>query len=166
MPDTVVPIVRRPVRRTSTDVTTKIDLNPGLRKLSIGGDSNTRRSPEQEQEPPRIKKTWSPPKKAVSPKVEKKPAASTLLLSSRDEALPPPAAEPHYTVPSSTTGFPSASKQNLPKLPVARDRVKKTQVSYFQLGFRNVLFITVFCPFFQSSFLLYQGQMKLVTAIG
>ena len=157
MPDTVVPVVRRPVRRTSTDTTTKIDLNPGLRKLSIGGDSNTRRSPEQEQEPPRIKKTWSPPKKAVSPKVEKKPA-STLLLSSRDEALPPPAAEPHYTVPSSTTGFPSASKQNLPKLPVARDRVKKTQVSYFRLGSRNVSFLTVFCFLFFRAVLLYSGS--------
>ena len=148
MPDNLVPIVRRPVRRTSTTLDTKADLVGGVRKLSIGGDSNSRRSPEQ-QSPPRIKKTWSPPKKAVSPKVETRPVLR------RDEELPPPPAEPTYAVPSSTSGFPHADKHNLPKLPIARDRVKKTQVSLlnFILSFFliHLLYMINFYNFFKFS---------------
>ena len=114
MPDTIVPVVRRPVRRTSTTTTeSKVDLTNGIRKLSIGGDSRV--SPEHSS--PRPRRTWTPQKEKDVVKPEKK-----------EEVLPPPI-NPTYEVPSATSGFPPVDKKNLPRLPVAKDRVLKTQVS-------------------------------------
>ena len=131
MPDTIVPIVRRPVRRTSTATQeTKVEsVANATRKLSIGGDTNSRVSPEIAT--PRLRRTWTPsaPKEKVEPaKTEKKEVKKL----KDDEGLPPPAIPPSYSVPSSSnssSGFPAADKKNLPRLTVAKDRVQKSQVS-------------------------------------
>jgi len=90
----------------------------GLRKLSIGGDSNSRTSPELAS-PGRLRRTWTPQK-------EKEPAPKEHKQLFKEEPLPPPVS-PTYQVPSCTSGFPQASKANLPRLPVAKNRVLKSQ---------------------------------------
>lgn len=131
MPDTLVPLVRRPVRRTSTTTETKTDVNSEPRKLSIGGESNTRTSPDR-PDPSRLRRTWVPHKeKDISPREEKKPLIRESNPFKKEEILPPPVS-PTYEVPSfSTGGFPHVNKTNLPPLPVAKNRVQKTQVSNF-----------------------------------
>ena len=131
MPDTLVPLVRRPVRRTSTTTETKTDVNSEPRKLSIGGESNTRTSPDR-PDPSRLRRTWVPHKeKDISPREEKKPLIRESKPFKKEEILPPPVS-PTYEVPSfSTGGFPHVNKTNLPPLPVAKNRVQKTQVSNF-----------------------------------
>ena len=122
MPDNIVPLVRRPVRRVSaTAGETKAEI-AGVRKLSIGGDSNARISPEKHTPSTTgLRRTWTPPKKEVA-----RPEKKSMLS---DEPLPPPPQAPTYEVPENKSGFPPVSKDNLPRLPVAKNRVQKTQVS-------------------------------------
>ena len=130
MPDTLVPIIRRPVRRTSaTADTIKQDVTGEIRKLSIGGDSNSRTSPDR-PDPSKLRRTWTPHKEKESPREEKKsPKEESLRSFSYEEPLPP-TIEPTYEAPH-VPGFPKVSKANLPKLPVAKNRVQKTQVSFY-----------------------------------
>ena len=148
MPDTIVPIVRRPVRRTSTDPVVKPDHVSELRKLSIGGETNkveepARFLPRKEED---VSSKYVPRKtiSSLNKEREKTLSSSSLkssvsstsssrkssLLDDNLGSLPPPVV-PQYEVPSNTTGFPQAPKDNLPKLHEARHKAHKTPVSYF-----------------------------------
>ena len=124
MPDSIVPIVRRPVRRLSTVSSSgdsKIsELSTATRKLSIGGESNERASP------PRLTRTSFLPSK--SPTEERRRA---LISGSGDKsktASPEPEQKKKISADSHNC-FPAANKDNLPALPVCRNRPIKTSVS-------------------------------------
>eukprot|EP00090_Calanus_glacialis_P045528 TRINITY_DN8505_c0_g1_i1.p1 TRINITY_DN8505_c0_g1~~TRINITY_DN8505_c0_g1_i1.p1 ORF type:complete len:260 (-),score=93.51 TRINITY_DN8505_c0_g1_i1:271-981(-) len=119
MPDTIVPIVRRPVRRSSTTTDPKIsDVNNVVRKLSIGGESNSEQS-----SPARLRRTWTP-KESTTPERRRS------LLSPRDDPTPVETPEPQQrsaiSPPRAGNCFPVSKRDNLPSLPVARNRPIKT----------------------------------------
>ena len=143
MPDTVVPLVRRAVRRTSTtpaDPKTEVG-SPGLRKLSIGGETNRRASVEEHPSPSEVRRSWA---KRESPKEEKK--SSTGGFPFAEEALPPAPQPPAYEVPQYKGAYPVVSKDNLPPIQESRHKVPKTEVScteYFltAVGVRHFLLL-------------------------
>merc|ERR1711892_1537239 len=119
MPDTIVPLVRRAVRRSSTTTDPKLsDVNNTIRKLSIGGESNS-----EQASPARLRRTWTPKE---SPTPERRRS----LLSSREEPLqvetPTPVQVIEKTTPRAGNCFPTSKRDNLPSLPVARNRPIKT----------------------------------------
>jgi len=118
MPDTIVPIVRRPVRRVSTTPATEpkvSELSSAKRKLSIGGENNERVSP------PRLTRSFVP---TASPTEERR---RTLISdSSRTPSEPEPTKDIYKDVKGSISGFPVAKRDNLPALPVAKTRPIKT----------------------------------------
>ena len=122
MPDSIVPIVRRPVRRLSTTsdragTSSKVDeLNTATRKLSIGGETNERSSP------PRLTRTSFLPSR--SPTEERRKA----LISGEKSHTVSPEPEPAQSQDLHNC-FPAAKKDNLRALPVARNRPIKTSVS-------------------------------------
>jgi hypothetical protein len=136
MPDTVVPLVRRAVRRTST-TTTAADpktetVSPGLRKLSIGGETNRRASVEEHPSPSEVRRSWA---KRESPKEEKKSSAGG-GFPFQEEALPPPVEAPTYESPYTyKPAFPPVSKDNLPGIQESHHKVPKTEVSSFKFPF-------------------------------
>jgi hypothetical protein len=138
MPDTVVPLVRRAVRRTST-TTTAADpktetVSPGLRKLSIGGETNRRASVEEHPSPSEVRRSWA---KRESPKEEKKSSAGG-GFPFQEEALPPPVEAPTYESPYTyKPAFPPVSKDNLPGIQESHQKVPKTEVSSFKFFFEN-----------------------------
>jgi hypothetical protein len=127
MPDTVVPLVRRAVRRTSTttnDPKTEAGIS-GLRKLSIGGETNRRASVEEHPSPSEVRRSWA---NRESPKEEKKSSPSG-GFPFQEEALPPVVELPTYETPQYKTAFPAASKDNLPPIQESRHKTPKTEVS-------------------------------------
>ena len=142
MPDTIVPIVRRPVRRPSTDAVAvkPSDVTSEIRKLSIGGESNST-SATVTDSPLRYRKTIS----SLNKERERAEAASkvtptssvttsrksSLFDDSELEKIPPPYNPTPYEVPANTSGFPHAPKENLPKLHETRNKAKKTPVSFY-----------------------------------
>ncbi len=158
MPDTIVPIVRRPIRRTSNDPAVKPTEVSELRKLSIGGESNSvsssgltgyaSLSSATADSPLRYRKTIS----SLNKEREKTSLPSSSVTSSApttrksslfDDSelknLPPPITST-YEVPSNTSGFPHAPKDNLPKLHETRHKAHKTSVSFFFI----FLYLTTF----------------------
>ena len=125
MPDSIVPIVRRPVRRLSTTsdragTSSKVDeLNTATRKLSIGGETNERSSP------PRLTRTSFLPSR--SPTEERRKALISGEKSHTVSPEPEPAAS--QSQPDLHNCFPAAKADNLRALPVARNRPIKTSVS-------------------------------------
>jgi len=123
MPDTIVPIVRRPVRRSSTTTDPKVsDVNNVIRKLSIGGETNS-----EQASPARLRRTWTP-KESTTPERRRS------LLSPREDPLPVetptpvPVIEKRATTSPPRAGncFPVAKRDHLPSLPVSRNRPIKT----------------------------------------
>jgi len=118
MPDTVVPIVRRPVRRVSTTPQTEpkvSELSSAARKLSIGGESNSDRI-----SPPRLTRSFIP---SASPTEERR---RTLISDGVPTSVKTRSPEPEIKEKSAISGFPTAKKDNLPALPVAKNRPIKT----------------------------------------
>jgi len=120
MPDSIVPIVRRPVRRLSTTSDragdTKLsELNTATRKLSIGGETNERSSP------PRLTRTSFLPSR--SPTEERRKA---LISGEKSHTLSPEPEPAASQSPDLHNCFPAAKKDNLRSLPVARNRPIKT----------------------------------------
>ena len=119
MPD-IIPIVRRPVRKVAQlpgsdkpEVT-----NAPPRKLSIGGDSNS-----VQASPVKVRRPWAPPKDR-SPLKEKK------VVRPCDESLPPPPKTPTYNIPEFLSSSSFSTPRNPLELPVSKNRVQKTNVSY------------------------------------
>jgi len=117
MPDSIVPIVRRPVRRLSTVSSSgdsKVsELSTATRKLSIGEETNERASP------PRLtRSSWLSSK---TPGEERRRS----LISGEKSKTASPEPEPAKSQDNHNC-FPAASKDNLPALPVARNRPIKT----------------------------------------
>lgn len=137
MPDTIVPIVRRPIRRTSTDTAVKPADISELRKLSIGGETNSTTSSVAADSPLRYRKTISSlnkEKERAAAALVTPPSSSTTPTTTRRSSffddsdlknLPAPIAS-NYELPSNTSGFPHAPKDNLPKLHETRNKAKKT----------------------------------------
>lgn len=123
MPDSVVPIVRRPVRKTSiTPATEPKGPENVARKLSIGGESNDRLSP------PKTTRSWIP---SSSPSEERRRSlisdASSSSSSSQSAPVPSPVASKKEFVEVKTVGgFPITKGDNLPTLPIAKNRPIKT----------------------------------------
>lgn len=132
MPDTVVPVVRRPVRRVSATPDPK-ELAGEVRKLSIGEDSS--RGSQA------LRRTWNAETGRMENKVERK--KSPLLQeekaevkekvevakpSVRREAAEDCAASARPVIKEATaySGFPVVDRASLPALPVARNRPIKT----------------------------------------
>ena len=114
MPDTIVPVVRRPVRRSTTTPpnTTaaqekQVGPDPATapRKLSLGGE------PHGEDNPPRLRRT--PPRSSGYGRPSPTPAPS----------------KPRSPDPAPGNCFPATPRENLPSMPVARNRPIKTSVS-------------------------------------
>ena len=131
MPDTVVPVVRRPVRRVSATPDPK-ELPSEVRKLSIGEESS--RAPE------RLRKTWNAEtgrrgseteitRKSVTPPKEQSKKTEPRTPSVRAEAEEDKATQ--EAPKSAHSGFPAGDRAKLPTLPVARNRPIKTSVSIF-----------------------------------
>ena len=158
MPDTFVPIVRRPIRRTSNDPAVKPTEVSELRKLSIGGESNSvsssglTNSSSLSDSPLRYRKTISSLNKErertslSSSSVT--PAPSIRKASLLDDSDLPPPITSIYEVPSNTSGFPHAPKDNLPKLHETRHKAHKTSVSFFH--FFSLIFLTYRIFFIQN----------------
>jgi hypothetical protein len=131
MPDTIVPIVRRPIRRPSTDAVAvkPADVVSDIRKLSIGGESNSTTTSTVADSPLRYRKTIS----SLNKERERAEATSSATTSRRSslfddselKKLPAPIIS-QYEVPANTTGFPHAPKDNVPKLHETRNKAKKT----------------------------------------
>jgi len=121
MPDSVVPIVRRPVRKTSiTPQTEPKGPENVLRKLSIGGESNDRLSP------PKSTRSWIP---SSSPSEERRRSliSDASSSSSQPAPVPSPVASKKELVEVKTVGgFPITKGDNLPSLPIAKNRPIKT----------------------------------------
>jgi len=155
MPDTVVPVVRRPVRRVSATPDPK-DLSSGLRKLSIGEDSS--RAPE------RLRNTWNAEtgrrdgevevrksadkevkkveevkrferrrsietRKERSPRVEEKESTmveAKKVTRRKEEELLIVEEQRRPVISSPHSGFPTGDKGKLPNLTVAKNRPIKT----------------------------------------
>lgn len=123
MPDSVVPIVRRPVRKTSITPQTEPKGPENVsRKLSIGGESNDRLSP------PKSTRSWIP---SSSPSEERRRSlisdASSSSSSSQPAPVPSPVASKKELVEVKTVGgFPITKGDNLPTLPIAKNRPIKT----------------------------------------
>merc|ERR1712086_54762 len=116
MPDTIVPVVRRAVRRGSTTSDAKVtDVNNDLRKLSIGGESNSEQS-----SPARLRRTVTSDDSQV-------PERRRSLLSTKS-VTPEPVTQQRPSIPQARSGncFPATGRENLPALPVARNRPIKT----------------------------------------
>ena len=165
MPDTIVPIVRRPIRRTSNDPAVKPTEVSELRKLSIGGESNSvstssssgltgyaSLSSATADSPLRYRKTISSLNKErektslpASSVTSSAPTTrkSSLFDDSELKNLPPPITST-YEVPSNTSGFPHAPKDNLPKLHETRHKAHKTSVSFFHLFLFNHIYYHFF----------------------
>ena len=124
MPDSVVPIVRRPVRKTSiTPQTEPKGPENVLRKLSIGGESNDRLSP------PKSTRSWIP---SSSPSEERRRSliSDASSSSSQPAPVPSPVASKKELVEVKTVGgFPITKGDNLSSLPIAKNRPIKTSVS-------------------------------------
>ena len=119
MPD-IIPIVRRPVRRTTAQPSSdKLEQGtPQPRKLSIGGaETNTSEV--------KVRRAWVPPKDRKSPPKEKK------TVRPCEDPLPPPPKTPTYNFPEflSSKAFPPASDVVPPSLPVSKTKAVKTSVS-------------------------------------
>jgi len=155
MPDTVVPVVRRPVRRVSATPDPK-DLSPGLRKLSIGeessraperlrntwnaetgrrdGEVEVRRSAEKEvkkvEEVKRIERRRSiETRKEKSPKKEELAILEEKKVNKKKEddlGIVEEAQQRRPAVSSPHSGFPTGDKAKLPNLTVAKNRPIKT----------------------------------------
>lgn len=120
MPDTVVPLVRRAVRRTSTtpaDPKLETTATAGIRKLSIGGETNRRASVDEHPSPSEVRRSWA---KRDSPKEEKR-------LPFAEEPLPPAPQPPAYEVPQYRGAYPVVGKDNLPALQESRHKTPKTE---------------------------------------
>ena len=126
MPDSVVPIVRRPVRKTSITPQTELKGPETVsRKLSIGGESNDRLSP------PKTIRSWVP---SASPSEERRRALISDASSSSSSAQPAPVPSPvsskkEIVEVKAVGGFPITKTDNLPALPIAKSRPIKTSVS-------------------------------------
>ena len=124
MPDSVVPIVRRPVRKTSITPQTEPKGPENVsRKLSIGGESNDRLSP------PKSTRSWIP---SSSPSEERRRSliSDASSSSSQPAPVPSPVASKKELVEVKTVGgFPITKGDNLPTLPIAKNRPIKTSVS-------------------------------------
>ena len=126
MPDSVVPIVRRPVRKTS--ITPQVEpKGPDTlpRKLSIGGESNDRLSP------PKSTRSWIP---SSSPSEERRRSLISDASSSSSSSQPAPVPSPvtskkEYVEVKAVGGFPITKGDTLPALPIAKNRPIKTSVS-------------------------------------
>merc|ERR1712129_37642 len=118
MPDTIVPLVRRAVRRGSTTSDAKVtDVNNDLRKLSIGGESSSEQS-----SPARLRRT-------VTSYDSQVPERRRSLLSTKSDTPEPVTQQrPSITATTPRAGncFPATGRDNLPALPVARNRPIKT----------------------------------------
>ena len=141
MPDSVVQIVRRPVRKTSITPQTepKAPENVSrwekfhlwekliwviLRKLSIGGESNDRLSP-----PKSTTRSWLP--SSTSPTEERRRSLISDSSSSQQAAASPSQVSNKKEVieVKAVGGFPITKGENLPALPIAKNRPIKTSVS-------------------------------------
>lgn len=126
MPDSVVPIVRRPVRKTSiTPQTEPKGPETVSRKLSIGGESNDRLSP------PKTTRSWVP---SASPSEERRRSLISDASSSSSPSQPAPVPSPvtskkEIVEVKAVGGFPITKTDNLPALPIAKSRPIKTSVS-------------------------------------
>ena len=124
MPDSVVPIVRRPVRKTSiTPQTEPKGPDTVSRKLSIGGESNDRLSP------PKSTRSWIP---SSSPSEERRRSLISDASSSSSQPAPVPSpvtSKKEYVEVKAVGGFPITKGDNLPALPIAKNRPIKTSVS-------------------------------------
>ena len=124
MPDSIVPIVRRPVRRVSTTPATEPklgELSSAARKLSIGGESNNDRV-----SPPRLTRSFLP---SSSPTEERR---RNLVSDGTPVEQPREVVKEVVKETKAISGFPSASKDNLPALPVSKNRPIKTSVSVLE----------------------------------
>merc|ERR1712129_604859 len=98
MPDTIVPLVRRAVRRGSTTSDAKVtDVNNDLRKLSIGGKSNSEQS-----SPARLRRT-------VTSHDSQVPERRRSLLSTKS-ATPEPVTQQRPPSPPTRHGQETASR--------------------------------------------------------
>ena len=128
MPDSAVPVVRRPVRRMPSNASKE---SPELRRLSVG-EASRGSSLEKENSTGRVLLRRSVKVKTVSPPKEE----TALQRIMRDDDLPPPFPDlsPNPTSPSLTIQNPAPTK--------SRRRVAKTCVSLFclpsYLSFYNV----------------------------
>ena len=124
MPDSVVPIVRRPVRKTSITPQTELKGPETVsRKLSIGGESNDRLSP------PKTTRSWVP---SASPSEERRRALISDASSSSAQPAPVPSpvsSKKEIVEVKAVGGFPITKTDNLPALPIAKSRPIKTSVS-------------------------------------
>ena len=126
MPDTIVPIVRRPVRRGSTTTDPKIaEVNLATRKLSIGGETNS-----EQASPARLRRTWTPKE---SPTPERRRSLLVPKEDTKPEKTTEPAQRSTSSPPRSANCFPVSKSSNLPSLPTARNRPIKTSVSIYYL---------------------------------
>lgn len=129
MPDTIVPVVRRPVRRVSATPDPK-ELTKDVRKLSIGEDSS--RAPE------RLRRTWNSEtgRSMVTPELERRKNLTGQVEVKKKEKekeekpsirkeLEEDVKEAKKSV-TGYSGFPYVSKDNLPTLTVAKNRAIKT----------------------------------------
>lgn len=153
MPDTVVPVVRRPVRRVSATPDPK-ELSSGLRKLSIGeessraperlrttwnretgrrdGEVEVRRSTEKEvkkaEEVKRyVRRSSIDTKKEPSPsKGEEEKATSNKKKEEENLLIGEEQQQRRPVISSPHSGFPTGDKAKLPTLTVAKNRPIKT----------------------------------------
>ena len=119
MPDSAVPVVRRPVRRVPSSASKE---SPELRRLSVG-EASRGSSLEKENSTGRVLLRRSVKVKTVSPPKEE----TALQRIMRDDDLPPPFPDlsPNPTSPSLTIQNPAPTK--------SRRRVAKTCVSLLRL---------------------------------
>ena len=137
MPDSVVPIVRRPVRKTSiTPQTEPKGPDTVSRKLSIGGESNDRLSP------PKSTRSWIP---SSSPSEERRRSLISDASSSSSQPAPVPSpvtSKKEYVEVKAVGGFPITKGNNLPALPIAKNRPIKTSVS---VQSSSILMFSIIC---------------------
>jgi len=122
MPDSVVQIVRRPVRKTSITPQTEPKAPENVsRKLSIGGESNDRLSP-----PKSTTRSWLP--SSTSPTEERRRSLISDSSSSQQAAASPSQVSNKKEVieVKAVGGFPITKGENLPALPIAKNRPIKT----------------------------------------
>ena len=88
--------------------------------MSIGGESNSDRI-----SPPRLTRSFIP---SASPTEERR---RTLISDAAPRLVKNISPEPEIKEKTAISGFPTAKKDNLPALPVAKNRPIKTSVSNF-----------------------------------
>ena len=130
MPDSIVPIVRRSVRKTTP---AQSEAAPSLaRRASTGAEAST----SDKLSPPKLTRSWLP---TSSPTEERR--RSLISDASPSSSISAPEAKPDLVKPrlqqepvsnesrNAIGGFPTAKRDNLPALPVAKSRPIKTSVS-------------------------------------